>query len=343
MIKKAASILSAVCLLAILLYLATLLLIPKYMEKTKEGSLISEYYSEIEKGLSHQVIFVGDCEVYESFVPPLLWEKYGISSYVRGSPQQLIWQSYYLLEEMLEYERPEAVVFNVLSMKYGEPQREEYNRLTLDGMRWSKNKLLAIKASMTDKESVTSYIFPLLRYHSRWKELTQEDFKYMFKREPISHNGYLMNLSIKAVKDDIEASPLIDSSLPDICFDYLDKMRELCAKKGIRLILVKAPTNSWRYWWYDEWDRQICAYAERFGIDYYNFIGNEEIAIDWSKDTYDGGVHLNVYGAEKMTKYFGRLLSEKYNIESRWESAELSSAWREKLENFYEERNDKVE
>ena len=38
--------------------------------------------------------------------------------------------------------------------------------------------------------------------------------------------------------------------------DYLERMVALCEREGITLILMKAPTNSWRYWWYDEWDER---------------------------------------------------------------------------------------
>ena len=74
--------------------------------------------------------------MFESFVPAILWEEYGISSYVRGGAQQLVWHSYYMLEDALRYETPRAVVFNVYALKYGEPQKEAYNRLALDGMEW---------------------------------------------------------------------------------------------------------------------------------------------------------------------------------------------------------------
>ena len=94
--------------------------------------------------------------------------------------------SYYLLEETLKYEKPKVVVFNVLAMKYDEPQKEAYNRLNLDGMKLSKEKIKAVKASMMDDENLIEYIFPLLRYHSRWSELTSEDFKYLFKKDKIS-------------------------------------------------------------------------------------------------------------------------------------------------------------
>lgn len=122
-LKITISLVAATLLLSVLLTFATLVLSPKNNDPVERG-LIGEYYDEADAGNEHQVVFVGDCEVYESFVPPMLFEEYGITSYIRGSAQQLIWQSYYLLEEVFEYESPEVVVFNVLSMKYGEPQRE---------------------------------------------------------------------------------------------------------------------------------------------------------------------------------------------------------------------------
>ena len=43
-------------------------------------------------------------------------------------------------------------------MKYNEPQKEAYNRLTLDGMKLSKHKIGAIKASMMEDEDLITYI-----------------------------------------------------------------------------------------------------------------------------------------------------------------------------------------
>ena len=337
-LKITISLIASILALAILLTLATLILTPKNNSPVERG-LIGEYYDEVDAGNTHQVLFVGDCEVYESFVPPVLYEEYGITSYIRGSAQQLIWQSYYLLEEVFEYESPDVVVFNVLSMKYGEPQREEYNRMTLDSMRNSIIKHNAIKASMTDEENILSYYFPLLRYHQRWKELTGDDFKYMFGTDNVSHNGYLMQTAVKPKTDSLEGKPLKDYTLPEISFEYLNKMKELCEKNGAELILIKAPTNVRNYWWYDEWDEQIVNFARENNLSYYNFIGNEEIGIDWSQDTYDQGMHLNVFGAEKMTHYFGKILAEKHNIASQKGNDIVSRIWNEKYNNYIAQKN----
>jgi hypothetical protein len=314
-----------------------ILVTPKYMTASRDGALIAEYYRET---TDHDVVFIGDCEVYECFTPPTLWQEYGITSYVRGSAQQLIWQSYYLLEETLKRETPKAVVFNVLSIKYGKPQNEAYNRMTLDGMQWSSSKVDAIHASMTEDETFLSYVFPLLRYHSRWSEIGREDWEYLFHRDTVSHNGYLMQTAVSPKTSDREGRPLADYTLPEVGFEYLEKMRALCEEKGVQFILVKAPTNNWKYYWYDEWEAQIVAWANEKSVDYYNFIPlDEEIGIDWNTDTYDAGVHLNVYGAEKLTSYFGKILVEKYGLSNRHGETELDAVWAEKLAIYQKERN----
>lgn len=206
MIKKVLKITAFVLALVLVLFALQRVLMPKYVSEAQDGRLIAEYY---DSAMNHDVVFIGDCEVYENISPVKLWQDYGIASYVRGSPQQLIWHSYYLMEETLKYEKPKAFVFNVLSMKYGEPQSEAYNRLALDGMKMSGSKIGSINASMTEEEDFISYVFPLLRFHSRWSELKGEDFEYAFKKVPqLSINGYLMRIDVEGTEKLYTGQPL---------------------------------------------------------------------------------------------------------------------------------------
>ncbi len=314
------------------IFLLQRLLMPKYMSDIPEGAFVEEYYEETTE---HEVLFVGDCEVYENFSPITLYEEYGITSYIRGSAQQLAWQSYYLLEDTLRYETPKVVVFNVLALKYNEPQSEAYNRMSIDGMKWSSSKIGAIRSSMTDSEHMVEYLFPILRYHSRWSELTTEDVKYLFHKDKVSHNGYYMRVDVRPVEDFPEPDPLADPKLGDNAMSYLDRMRELCEENGIALVLIKSP--SLYPYWYDEWDEQIAEYAETYGLDYFNYVDlADEIGIDYSTDTYDAGLHLNLSGAEKMATYFGAYLSENYDLTDYREDKEYSRVYAEKIR-FYEE------
>ena len=334
---RALCIVIALAILAAIPAVLTPILMPKYLTVSKEGSLTEEYYASVAE-TDHDVIFIGDCEIFESFVPAILWEEYGISAYLRGGAQQLVWHSYYMLEDALRYETPRAVVFNVYALKYGEPQKEAYNRMALDGMEWSPVKAEAIKASMTEEESFIDYVFPFLRYHSRWSELTAEDFTYAWQDKPlVSDSGYLMQTGIVSADTQAEFTPelLIDYTLPATAMEYLDRMRTLCAEHGIELILIKAPTNYFRYHWYDEWDAQIVSYAAEHGLAYYNFMDDHEaIGLDMSTDTYDAGIHLNVYGAEKLSRYFGQILRDSHEIPDRRLDDAAADVWRDRMTSY---------
>ena len=325
--KKAVKWISSTAFIVVSLFLLQKLLMPKYVSDVVEGGLIAEYHEE-EK--DHDVVFIGDCEVYENFSPKVLWEDYGINSYIRGSAQQLIWQSYYLLEDTLRYEKPDVVIFNVLAMQYDRPQREAYNRMTLEGMKWSLSKVRSIKASMTEDESFSDYVFPILRYHSRWSEIGAEDFAYMFRREKVSHNGYYMRVDVKPAENVPEGKILADYRFGENAYDYLDRMTKLCAENDIQLILVKAP--SLYPYWYDEWEEQMEEYAEKNGLLYINFLElTQETGLDFSQDTYDGGLHLNLSGAEKITAYLGQILREEAGLQDRRGEQALAESWQEKI------------
>ena len=309
------------------LTLVTLLLQPKYMTDLEEGSFISQYYREAG---NHDVIFIGDCEVYANFSPLEMYRQEGITSYVRGTSQQLIWQSYYILKETFRYETPKVVVYNVNAMRYSEPVSEAYNRLTIDNMRWSAEKVGIIQASMTEEEDFLSYVFPILRYHSRFDELTGEDIEYLFKTQDNTWQGYQMHTSVKPVGTLPAKRPLANYAFGDICWEYLEKMRLMCEENGAEFVLIKAP--SLYPYWYEEYDAQIVEYAEKYGLRFYNLTECiDEIGLDFSQDTYDAGLHLNLSGSTKLSGYFAKILAEDHGMTDHRNDPDISAVYNEKL------------
>lgn len=334
-LKNLLSVGAVLLTFALLLSFATALLQPKYMTDLEEGSFISQYYREAG---GHDVIFIGDCEVYANFSPMELYRSRGITAYVRGTSQQLIWQSYYILEETLRYETPKAVVYNVNAMRYSEPVSEAYNRLTIDQMRWSPSKVGIIQASMMEEEDFLSYVFPILRYHSRFDKLTGEDMEYLFRVKDNTFNGYQMNKSILPLESLPTKRPLANYQFGDICYEYLDKMRALCQSKGVELILIKAPSQY--PYWYEEYDEQMESYAEKYGLSFYNFTECvEEIGLDFALDTYDAGLHLNLTGATKMSRYFADILADDHGIPDRRQDPQVAGIYDEKLRLYDAEAN----
>ncbi|MDR2688073.1 MAG: SGNH/GDSL hydrolase family protein [Oscillospiraceae bacterium] len=282
------------------------LLMPKYMAASREGRLTREYYRDSHR---NDVLIVGDCEVYENISPVTLWEEFGIPSYIRGNAKQLMWQSYAMLEDALRCETPKVVVLSALAMMYGEPQRdsEAYNRLALDGMKWSRAKVEAIRASMLPEESAASYALPLLRFHGRWSELDRTDLRYFFAKRQVSVAGFVMRSDVLPLGWIPDPDLLPSYEFGGMAWEALGKITALCAERGIQLVLFKAPSLTPH--WYGEWDAQIAGYAREHGLAYLNALdAREEIGLDYALDTYDAGLHLNRQGAEKMARYLGGYL-----------------------------------
>lgn len=317
---------AAAVLMAGTLWLVQRLVEPKYDTGIVEGNLTAAYYQET---TGHDVVFIGDCEVYETFSPIALWREYGIASYVRGTAQQLMWQSYAMLEDTLRHETPKVVVLGVIAMKYDQPQKEAYNRMTLDGMRWSKAKLDGIRASMLPEENLLDYMFPLLRYHSRWSSLTAADVRYLFSRPRQFHNGYYMRVDVKAATDFPPGKKLADYRFGSNAYAYLDRIAALCEEKGITLVLNRAPLLY--PYWYPEWDAQMVQYAKDHGLQYYNFLAERDaIGLDFSTDTYDGGLHLNLAGVEKLSLRMGSILRDACGVPDRRSDPALAAVYAEK-------------
>lgn len=328
--KTYVSVAAVVLVFLALLYLTDRLLRPKYMTDLEEGSMTAQYYRE---SGGHDVIFIGDCEVYANFTPMELYRQQGITAYVRGNSQQLLWQSYYILKETYRYETPKTVVLNVNAMRYDEPVSEAFNRLCIDQMRWSPEKVGIIRASMTEEEDFLSYVFPILRYHARFDELTAEDFLWLFGQKDNTWNGYQLHTEVNPVENLPAKRVLPDYQFGEICYEYLDKIRALCQEHGSELILIKAP--SVYPYWYDEYEAQITAYAEKYGLAYYNFLNAaEEIGLDYSQDTYDGGLHLNLSGATKLTEYFGQILARDHGLPDHRTDPEIAGIYDEKLRQY---------
>lgn len=81
----------------------------------------------------------------------------------------------YRLKEVLKTQTPKLLIvetFSAVPIEYSDI--DITRRYAIDYMPLTINKLQYINHYIEEEKK--SYIFPLLRYHSRWKELTKEDF-----------------------------------------------------------------------------------------------------------------------------------------------------------------------
>lgn len=88
-------------------------------------------------------------------------------------------------------------------------------------------------------------------------------------------------------------------------------MKELCEEHGAELVLLVSPVPAWTMEDY----QAIRSAAEEMDLIYLDLNKDASLTdIDAGKDFADAS-HLNVYGADKETKYIGEFLKKEYHLD----------------------------
>ncbi|MDE6751332.1 MAG: hypothetical protein K2J59_00975 [Eubacterium sp.] len=307
-LKNGIKALSFVLIIAVIL----LALSPVFMPKTNKGLKDKSAQGFLaEPDNSIDVVFVGDSLAYSSFIPLKIFNDYGISSYVCCTPSQTLAYSEDFVRRAFKNQKPKLVV------------------LETDGVfrRFNPLQSLVLRAEE---------FLPIYRYHDRWKNLKLADFSSEFSSDYIVNDkGFRLYGGVKsaATKDYMKPSEK-KASIPLKNKAYIENIKALCEENGAELMLVSAPcVKNWSC----EKHNTVHELAEKLGVEYMdmNYM-QEEIPIDWSKESRDGGEHLNYAGAEKVTSYFGAYLNSK-NIFTDHRNDKSFEDWNKAYKSFLKE------
>ncbi len=314
-------------LLAIVVYGVNRTLTPKY-RYSSTNPLTETYrgFYRMERD-TVDIVFLGSSQAASGFNPQDLYNGFGIRSYNLGSNRQSLWASYYWLKEALQYQSLKAAVLDCYELFQDCKKDEGGTRLAFDDMRWGPVKREAVKTVCGYNEELLgeSYLFPNIRFHTRWTGLNETDFTWGEFGDVPELKGFWLYRDMCGYE---EYEPLQvqesgegreKASFQKEAEEYLDKMAELCRENGVELILVKTPTLA------ETLDRHyaIADYAKENGLKFYDFNVKElfeEIGFDYEKDMNDSSekgeknAHANSSGARKMTDYLGKELLEKCGV-----------------------------
>lgn len=316
--------------------------IPESPTRTIRG-----FYEEEENSI--EVLMLGSSHMIYGFSPMELYDQYKIKSYNLGSSAQPIMVSYYLLEEALRTQKPGLVVLDV-SVLYSEAN-EVKCRYVMGSMPFSLNKIKFAKSfsEIGDKYNIIDVIFPVFRYHDRWKEIDQKDFTDFYRNKRYYCKGYYTTsgsqnalLSIEEMNEQAEELRDLQSNLfletcgnterlryereegkytpviPDENIRWLLKIKEVCKKNNIDLLTVKIPAlespisyaGAWTYEKYNN-VKKVCDVAD---IRYLDLLYETDNDIDWAKDSRDYGKHLNYTGSRKISKILNEYMVSNYDL-----------------------------
>lgn len=267
-----------------------------------------------------------------------LWKKYGIVSQSLCNSMQSPAVTYEAIKSAYKYQKPKVVIIGMRGV-FWDYDYDKYETFVRRGMDFRPLSLTKIKIARyitdrSDKQSLLSYIFPLLRYHSRWSELSSEDMSLLGGGYDYMHGQH------PALKFEPQARPDYDKT-DDEPVDYSEEswkfykeLAEFCKAQGSEVVFELTP--------YVKWTRGRSAtvrkLADEVGAGLIDMNTNElveEYGIDFSKDYYDDH-HLNLIGSSKVTEYIGKYLSENYDLPNRACSEEKAAQLDKDYTNYME-------
>lgn len=276
---------SFILALCLIFSIFTLVLLPK--ENTKEAGFrhVSAHSIVNESPDTIDVLILGTSQAYSSFIPLEIWKNTGITSYVCSTPSQPLYYTVEFLRTSLQTQSPKLVVLETDAFF------EKFNEVDV-------------------LEHKLGNIFPLINYHSRWKELTSKDFSFNYD---YSHRhigkGFVYDYRSSSVINSDYMIPTDDvKMISDLSIYYFEQIVNLCYEKNIKLILISAlSAANWDYSKHNAVEK----IAKEYNLEYTDVnLFKDEICLDWGNDWIDEGKHLNYYGAVKITNWLESYLKK---------------------------------
>lgn len=303
-------------------------------------TIVDGFYAEKKNDID--LVVIGSSNSFCTVNPLVLYEEQGIAAYNFGSSSQPMNISALYLKETLKRQKPKVVALEV-NMMAG----DTINSKNEAGLRWgytdlplSVDKLMCIYQSVGKLDAeYFSYVFPIFRYHNRWKELSKVDYTYFYQDKTNYTKGYLKTQSVteQAVNlSDYEYEG--EAWIGEANIVCLDEMVQLCDKNNVELLLFKSPKENWHRY-ETEAVRELAEERGLQFVDYNELYHNGELELDTTADFRDSD-HLNDFGAKKVTSHLGAYLKANYELPDRrmdenpnsWDEAcdyQRRGAWQE--------------
>jgi hypothetical protein len=278
--------------------------------------------------------------------PNVLWFDEGIASFNYVSVGQPLWISYHYIIEALKTQSPTVIVLDMyFAYRHYENGYGGNQQGFLSTFPISANKLYMIGAGIEPKERISS-IIDLLFFHTRWRDIDKESLPYAeqayVEKSDLRFNGYWIgNFTVADISFDNNSSTYPSTVELDEIHEknlfYLMKIIELAKDRDIELLLIKTP-NAVAF----EHEEEQRAYntvmtiAAENHISFIDFNKDEHrlsMGFDFTTDMWDDN-HLNVSGAEKLSKYIAEHLKTNYDLPDRRGNPAYSS-WDETAASYF--------
>lgn len=270
--------------------------------KTAQFEILGEKKNTID------AVVLGDSLVYSSISPMEIYGKYGYTVFDCAEAAQILPDAYAYYKAAIQTQKPKVALIEA-NMFFRDAKKRP----------WDNTYQKILKNSL-----------PLFKYHNNWKTLFNGDIN----GKANILKGFKKNIKVKSSENsDYMRTTLKKSKLLQSNFKYFKKFVKYSKENNIKLIIIGLPSKkSWNY----AKHKEIEELTKEYNLPYINLNLEAGINIDWEKDTYDRGNHLNYSGAKKVTAYIGnylKKLSILKNHKNDLDYYEWNKAYHEYLKN----------
>ncbi len=291
------------------------------------------YYAEQENIID--AVFIGNSHIYKFWQPAFAWEEYGMASTELATSSMPGCTMKNVAIEALKTQSPKVIVIDITPFANIDKENNKVH-LLLDNMKFSKNRLDLVEnfCKFTNVEGMDKmqYYFPIMQFHSRWKELTNADFT---QTRPSYLNSNYQKTFMKKLKEDVEHPTTeerekIGEQNEAALLDLLEWCKN---QKDVDFQFLAVPVvrekNLGRM-------NYVGDIVKEYGFDFvnYNEEGMFEIFDFNVKKDFEDVNHTNINGSYKFTKVYGEYLIERYGLaDHRGESP--YDSWDGKAEKYH--------
>lgn len=261
----------------------------------------------------YDVVLAGSSHMQYGVQPYILSAEYGINACNTATAAQSIPTTYYVVKEMIERHRPKIVVVDLFCLfypyEYFTPTRFHQ---AIDNFPAGKNKIEAV-CDLTD-EGKSEFLLNIMLYHGRWKSLTREDYKVQTE---FNETEQLLYATTAFENDFVPLDESVTNEIDDIPLKYLKKIADICKKTDTKLLLTVIPyradtdNNDVTGIYQQSLYNRAKQYAKEWDVDYVNLLYNlDDMGFDFGEDMAEFS-HLNHLGSIKVSRYMGKIISEK--------------------------------
>lgn len=276
-----------------------------------------DFYKQQQNSID--VVFLGASLCNKSYNPKIFDQLTNQNSFNMGSSIQTVSTSYFVLDEVLKYQKPKVIFLDLFTRNLTYQTQIEGVRYNLNYMKFDEHWMSLFWNGLSFKEKI-EYLFPAFSMRDQLGRIAKyptNNIDTSRIKNLYDNKGYVRSIrrctisKLKSMESD-KFDWFVDR-MTQRNMHYLDLIISKCKKNDIKLVLVNSPLPKILYREIDlaGFEKYLSDLSRENNIAYLN-LNKVELSL---KDTvHFKDHHLNKWGSEIVTKYLANYYLNKFGI-----------------------------